>query len=85
MSNLLKLGLNKWGSLVIESFLCIEEKEIVYEFVNELFADISPLGDEVDPVLTLMQNEYGNFVLQYIYKNVNAETQKIITTKLRIY
>jgi hypothetical protein len=83
MSNLLKLGLNKWGSLVIESFLCIEEKDIVYEFVNELFADIS-LG-EVDPVLTLMQNEYGNFVLQYIYKNVDAATQKIITTKLRIY
>lgn len=83
MSNLLKLGLNKWGSLVIESFLCIEEKEIVYEFVNELFADISQ--GEVDPVLTLMQNEYGNFVLQYIYKNVDAATQKIITTKLRIY
>lgn len=55
MSNLLKLGLNKWGSLVIESFLCIEEKDIVYEFVNELFADISQ--GEVDPVLTLMQNE----------------------------
>lgn len=85
MSNLLKLGLNKWGSLVIESFLCIEEKEIVYEFVSDLFADISPLGGEVDPVLTLMQNEYGNFVLQYIYKNVDAATQKIITTKLRIY
>jgi len=83
MSNLLKLGLNKWGSLVIESFLCIEEKDIVYEFVNELFADISQ--GEVDPVLTLMQNEYGNFVLQYIYKNVDAATQKIITTKLRIY
>jgi len=83
MSNLLKLGLNKWGSLVIESFLCLEEKEIVYEFVNELFADISQ--GEVDPVLTLMQNEYGNFVLQYIYKNVDAATQKIITTKLRIY
>jgi len=83
MSNLLKLGLNKWGSLVIESFLCIEEKDIVYEFVNELFADISQ--GEVDPVLTLMQNEYGNFVLQYIYKNVDAATQKIITNKLRIY
>jgi len=83
MSNLLKLGLNKWGSLVIESFLCIEEKDIVYEFVNELFADISQ--GEVDPVLTLMQNEYGNFVLQYIYKNVDAATQQIITTKLRIY
>lgn len=83
MSNLLKLGLNKWGSLVIESFLCIEEKDIVYEFVNDLFADISQ--GEVDPVLTLMQNEYGNFVLQYIYKNVDAATQKIITTKLRIY
>jgi len=83
MSNLLKLGLNKWGSLVIESFLCIEEKDIVYEFVNELFADISQ--GEVDPVLTLMQNEYGNFVLQYIYKNVDAATQKIITKKLRIY
>jgi len=57
MLNLLKLGLNKWGSLVIESFLCIEDKEIVYEFVNDLFADKGPLGDEVDPVLTLMQNE----------------------------
>jgi len=61
MSNLLKLGLNKWGSLVIESFLCIDEKDIVYEFVNELFEDREPNGekenDEVDPVLTLMQNE----------------------------
>jgi hypothetical protein len=57
MSNLLKLGLNKWGSLVIESFLCIEEKDIVYEFVNDLFADKGPIGLEVDPVLTLMQND----------------------------
>jgi hypothetical protein len=58
MNNLLKLGLNKWGSLVIEAFLCVEDKVVVQTFVERMFADASDkTGNEFDPVFTLMQNE----------------------------
>lgn len=68
----MKLGLNKWGSLVIKAFVCIDDKDIKYEFVNDIIADKKLVSGEEDPILTLMQNEYGNFVPYYIYSNVDA-------------
>ena len=84
IANLIPLSLNKWGSLVIKSFVSIDDKVIINDFVHEIFSDKKPKNGEEDYILTLMQNEYSNFVPYYIYNNVDTETQKIIAKKLRM-
>ncbi|KDR81636.1 hypothetical protein GALMADRAFT_239707 [Galerina marginata CBS 339.88] len=80
-SNLVKLSQHKYASNVCEKALICSDSEIRHVLINEVMT--TPTADSENPILTMIKDQYANYVLQRALTVVEGEQREAFYVQVK--